>query len=199
MPLLNHIIDLKQVESSPTEPLTLQQVKDHLIITFSDDDALLTRFITQCRWSVESYCNISIVAKTITLLADLYQEWELPLGPVTGIQSVATRSGTQGSGPATYETAASNWQTQGTEFLSFVPFGGSVWDWGPPIPSNYPGCGDRYRLIYTTGYNIVPDDLKLAILNEISYRYEHRGNEENVIYSESAQALAFPYKRMLWL
>lgn len=199
MPGQNRIIDIKLVEGSVTEPVTLQEVKDHLIITFTDDDTLLGRFIIQARKAIENYCAVSIVSKTITLTADLFVEKELPYGPVIGIQSAATRSGTQGSGPVAYETATTNWQTDGDEFKTFIPPGCGTWD----INSPYRGIEgtvspNRWRIIYTTGYSTVPDDLKLAVLNEIAYRYEHRGNEENVIYSEAAQSLAFPYKRLLW-
>lgn len=200
MPQQNRIIDIKRVESSPAEPVTLAEVKAQLIITFTDDDTKLTQLITQARKAIENYCAISIVAKTITMVADLYVEKELPYGPVTGIQAAQTRSGTQGSGPTQYETATGQWQTEGDEFLSFRPPLCGTFDINAPYTgidqASYP---NRWRIVYTAGYTTVPDDLKLAIMEEIAFRYEHRGNEPNVVYSEQAQALAFPYKRLLWL
>lgn len=197
---MNRIIDIKQVENSPTEPVTLQQVKDQLIITFTDDDALLTRLITQARRAIENYCAVSIVAKTVTLTADLFVSKELPYGPVTGIQAALTRSGTQGSGPTVYETSTSQWQTDGEEFLSFSPPACGDFNINSPYRGieepNYP---NRWKIVYTTGYNPVPDDLKLAILNEVAFRYENKGNQNDKgVCSEAAQALAFPYKRLLW-
>lgn len=38
----NNYIDIKRSESSPTEPVTLTQLKAQLYITFTDDDTLLT-------------------------------------------------------------------------------------------------------------------------------------------------------------
>lgn len=84
----NNYIDIKRSESSPTEPVTLTQLKAQLYITFTDDDTLLTSLITQARKAIENYCNISIVTQLVILTADLYDEWELPYGPVTGITSV---------------------------------------------------------------------------------------------------------------
>lgn len=207
----NRIIDIKRVESSPTEPVDLTTVKSHLIISSTDDDTMLTALITQCRKAIEEYCAVSIVSKTITLIADLCKEWELPYGPVTGIQGVSTRTGGEGSGPGVYATQESGWSTDGSEFLSFSPStaGGfnpgspfrGYFQWGPyaspygQLPLN------RYKIIYTTGYLTVPDPLKLAILNEIAYRYERRGEQSDVKdfgLCETSRAIADPFQRKLW-
>jgi hypothetical protein len=201
----NRIIDIKKVESSPAEPLILQEIKQHLIITSTDDDNYLSDLNVQCRKAIEEYCAVSIVQKTITLIADLGKEWELPYGPVTGIQLVATRTGSEGSGPGTYETLTSGWGQDGSDFLTFIPSpaGGfnpgapftGHFQWGPYASSQ--SCINRYKIIYTTGYIVVPDALRLAILNEISFRYENRGNQGTGI-CEAAKAIAQPYKRELW-
>lgn len=198
----NRIIDIKRtnVDSPATEPLTLQQIKDHLIINSTDDDLLLARLNIQCREAVEEFCAVSMVRKQITLTADLFREWELPYGPLIGIQSVATRVGDPGSGPPTYQTAVTGWSQEGEEFVSFDPGENPVWDWGPPLPRFWAGEGwnNRYKIVYTAGYNPVPEGLKLAILNEIAYRYERRGNEDISGLCEAAQILALPYQRKLW-
>jgi len=186
----NNIIDLKRVESSPVEPCTLAQLKAQAIITFSDDDTLLNSLIIKARKVIENYCNISIVYKTITLIADLFNEWELPYGPVTGIVSVQTPTGTQGSGPPNYETVTSGWNQEGEEFISFVP-AGTVFQTIKP-------SGTRYRIVYTAGYSVVPDDLIQAVLAQATWLYEHRGEGTEAI-CEQAQKLADPYIRVLWL
>lgn len=204
----NRIIDIKRVESSPTEPVTLTEVKAHLIITSTDDDTLLTALITQCRKAIEEYCAISIVSKTITMTADLCKEWELPYGPVTGIQSVQTRTGGEGSGPGVYATQESGWTTDGEEFLTFAPTTAGTFNpgapftghfqWGP-YASPYGSTFMRYKIVYTAGYSTVPQALNLAIMNEIAFRYELRGNEMNFDgICFPARAIADPYKRNLW-
>lgn len=197
----NRIIDIKRVEGSVTEPVTLTQVKAHLIITSADDDTLLTSLITQARKSIEEYCAISIVAKTVTLTADLYKEWELPYGPVTGVTYVATTSpNSEGSGPQTFTTAPTGWSTDGQEFISFNPGAIGEWDWGDPEPRNWNSryWPNRYKIIYTVGYGTVPEDLKLAILNEIAYRFERRGEGDGNGICEAARIIANPFKRSLW-
>lgn len=204
----NRIIDVKRVESSPTEPVTLAQVKSHLIITVTDDDTMLTALITSCRKAIEEYCAISIVVKTVTLIADLCKEWELPYGPVTGIQGVSTRTGSEGSGPGTYATQTSGWTTDGNEFVSFIPSGvggfnpgtpfTGYFQWGPYVSERGYPC-TRYKIIYTSGYSTVPEPLKLAILNEIAFRYERRGETgEFDGICLNARMIAGPFQRKLW-
>lgn len=195
----NNIIDIKRTESSPTEPCTLTEAKAQLVVTYSDDDTLITALITKARKMIENFCNISIVSQSVTMIADLYNEWELPFGPVTGITGVQTRTGTEGSGPATYATQTSGWSTDGVEFLSFRP--SEIGDFNISVPytgnDNRP-VGNRYKISYTTGYSPVPDDLKQAVLVQIAWLYEHRGEERDDKICEAALVYAGPYYRKLW-
>lgn len=175
------VIDIKRVEYSVTEPVTLTEVKTHLHVTDSDNDTELTALITQCRKSVEEFCLISIVNKRITLTADFDCEWELPYGPVIGIESVETRDTTIGSGIPSFSTLTEGWEITGEEFKEF-----------------YTSSTLRHKLIYTAGYQTVPIDLKLAVLNEIYFRYENKGqNNEDIC--KAARELAISYKRMIWI
>jgi hypothetical protein len=179
---VNNYIDIKRVDTG-AEVVTLAEVKEHLGLTDSDNDSKLTALIAQCRKAVENYCSISITQKTVTMTADLSIEWELPYGPVTGITAVKVRATAEGSGIASYETLEEGWESDGEEFASFLG--------GPET---------RYRITYTTGYSSVPEDLKLGVLNEIYYRYEHRGNEIDTHgLSQETINLVQPYKRMPWM
>lgn len=210
---MNRIIDIKREELNAVEPVSLDEVKRALIIdiTNTTDDDLLTDLITSCRRMVENSCNISIVSKTVTFTADLSKEWELPYGPVTGLQAVTTRQGNEGSGPGVYATLDSGWTTDGDEYLQFspaapngfnpgVPFTGHF-QWGPYASTQSSYCY-RYRIVYTAGYRWCPADLVAAIVKQIAYDYEHRGNElvkvsERGLCPE-AEALAAPFRRKLW-
>lgn len=204
----NNILDIKRTESSPTEPCTLTEAKAQLIVTYSDDDTLITGLITKARKAIENYCNISIVAQTVTMIADLYNEWELPYGPVTGITGVQTRTGTEGSGPGTYATQTTGWGTDGTQFLSFIPSGAGGFNPGEPFRGYFQWGeyaspygqtpGNRYKITYNTGYSVVPDDLKQAVLVQIVFLYEHKGEEMGVAMSDQARVMAEPYLRKLW-
>lgn len=198
----NNIIDIKLAELTTTEPVTLTEAKAQLIITFADDDTLITRLITAARRAIENYTCTSIISKRITLLADIREEWELPYGPVVALESVMTRSGTQGSGPASYATADTTWQTDGAEFLSFSS---PNYNADFTVNSRFgrynqePCIGTRYKIIYTTGYDVCPQDLKQAILLEVAWLYENKGDVSTGVGSTEAIHLANPYRRQQWL
>lgn len=185
----NQIISADRFESSPTEPVSLTEAKAHLILasTFTADDTLLAALITACRQAIETFCHISIARQQITTIMWWDEEQELPYGPVTDLLSVETSVPNPGSGPIGYETATSGWQTDGGQFKTFAG-----------------GCGLRYRLVYMAEYSPCPEGLKKAILNELAYRYEARGEATefrigvSVGICDAARILALPYKRMLW-
>jgi uncharacterized phiE125 gp8 family phage protein len=171
------IIDIKQTESSPTEPVTLSQVKSHCKVDGSDDDTLLTSLITQVRRRVENYCAISIVTKTNILTAQICGEDYLPYGPIAAITEVLHRTGTETDGTPEYDTLTDDdYSTYGENYKLFT--------------STQTGV---HKITYTTGYTTVPDDLKLAILNEVAYRYTFRGDQGG--FCEAAKSLLMPYKR----
>ena len=61
-------IDFSSVSGTP---VTLAEAKTHLNVTFTDDDAYITALIAQCIDSIEQYCALSILNKTVTLTADI--------------------------------------------------------------------------------------------------------------------------------
>lgn len=174
--------------SSPgTPPVSLAEAKSHLVVDFTDDDTYITNLISQCIDAIEQYCAVAITPKTITLIADIVREFELPYGPVTTFTSASLKTDIN---TYTAMTANSAYEVDSSlQFPRFIPY----------------TCG-RIKLIYTVGYGTnLPNGLKLAILNEIAFRYENRGDgtnryaQQNVGVSEGSQALANPYRRLAWL
>jgi len=171
-------------------PIILDDVKAHLNITFTDDDTLLNLLVNQCIDSIEQYCICSILTKTVTIQMDMVNEFELPYGPVTGFTSSSLKSAIN---TYTILTANKDYEVDTTlQFARYVPYS-----------CQYPS---RIKIIYTAGYTTLPTSLKLAVLNEIAFRYENRGDsvnryaQQNVGISEGAEALAAPYRRVAaWL
>lgn len=191
-----------------TEPVTLAEVKAHLIITSDDDDVYLDALLSACRATIENFCHISLVEKIITVTLRLqnqnFSPWEirsryytpsgkeyrqqpsteLPEGPLVELISAASIF----NGQSTVLVENIDYFLSGSSFktITFVS-----------------GFGDII-LVYKTGYPIIPYNLKLAILNEITYRYESRGDKtnryasQNVGLCESAEYLARPFKRTAW-
>jgi hypothetical protein len=156
---LDRLVDFSKDEGTPVEPLTLQQVKDHLRITTTDDDAYLTTLIPACRAGLEEYCNISIVEKDIVIVADINTEFELPWGPVSTLTTAEYKGSLSEAFAA--KTSGTDFYTEGINFLRFVPT----------------MCG-RWKLTYTAGYTTVPADLLLDLKRIIGYCERNRGDQE---------------------
>jgi uncharacterized phiE125 gp8 family phage protein len=175
--MLNTIKDIKNRQAeSITEPVTLTEVKAWLIIDTvnTDDDALLTLLITQVRQAIEKKTKLSLVKRTIVVTADLTREFKLPHGPIRSIDEVLFRKGTNGDGTPDFETLEATDYTTDGEDIKVINTG---------------RCG-RHKIAFTAGFGVdaeidydnpTEDDLKLGILQEIAYRYEHRGDETNTM------------------
>ncbi len=165
-------------ELTSTEPVTVPEAKTHLNITDSGWDAELTGLITQCRKALEDYTGLSFIYKRVLLYADLSGEWTLPYGPLIGIEGVATQESTIGSGIPNYTTLEEGWKVQGDLFTTLNCY--------------------RHKITYTVGYTTLPPNLKLALLNEIYFRWENKGQTSGSI-CDAAIKLANPYRVMAWV
>lgn len=176
MRCINSILDIKLSTAVAAELVTLTEVKDHLKIDTSDDDTRLGALITECRKRIENYTGRAIGEQERIVIADLYEEFEVPYSPVTELEAEFK------SDISTYDamTADDDYELEGADVSRFRPF-----------------TSGRWKLTYTCGYDedTLPEDLRLAILNEIAYRWENRGDQGNIC--DAARVLALPYKRTL--
>lgn len=185
-------IDRTYNPTPPVEPVTLADAKIHLRVDFTDDDAYISSLISACRHRVEDFCFISIVPRTIILTTDIICDqayYELPYGPITSVTGITTLD--NNSVLRTLNPATNDYYIRGGRYKSFSIVNNT---WG------------NIAITYVAGYtSSVPEDLILAIKNEIAFRYENRGDStnryasQNVGLSESAEYLATPYKRLSWL
>lgn len=187
----NDIIEVQvttDVANFAAEPLTLVEVKRHLNLLFDtagsydfdDDDAYLTALVSECRQAMEERLGISMAAKTYrAILRNECGNIEIPFGPVTSITNVLDKDGVALLDGDTY-------QLRGLQFKWFES----------PI-----SC--YIDTTYVAGYTPtnIPKGLKRALLEEIAYRYNHRGDGtnrfagENVGISQGAMEMAAPYTR----
>lgn len=190
----NLTIDLKRVAYlTTTYPVTLDDAKTQLHITYTEDDAELTSMIPRAIKQIEAYCNISIIYQRIQWIADLFSEWKLPYGPVIGIESVQNRDSNAGSGVGGFTTATGNWRIDGDTF-SAVGIGPFEFD------LTTGSCGpNRFKITYTAGMSEVPDDLKQAILKQVVWLFEHKGDEGLTGLSKEVEEMINPYKVVIWL
>lgn len=162
---------------SATESITLDEIKDHLYIDLGNStfDTILTALRKECRQYIEEITALSLISRTITAHFNYASEFRIPFGPVTSFTSAEIKTGI-----GTYETKTSNsdYEIIGDVFVSYS--------------GNY-----LMRLIYVGGYTAatIPHGLKMAVLNEISRRFNNRG--DGVI--PTSNDLLDSYKMLEWL
>jgi hypothetical protein len=152
MSFYNYLIDYTlEYNGEIVEPVTLAEAKNYCRVTTSADDALITDLITQARESVEKATGLCIVPRNVVAWfnnpAGLFQ---LPFGPVTYFLGLQDQNGNQ--------VSAANYNLIGGQFPSVIF---PIWN--------------GLRATYQSGYDCVPKDLKVAILDQIDYDYENRG------------------------
>lgn len=177
-PLGNQIIRVTRVENIGAIPISLDEAKTQLRVTYSDDDPEITVLIKKAIRHVENHCNISIIYQRIEMIGRLEAEQRLPYGPVIGIESVGSSSGPTGSAPVTYSSAESGWSVDGDLFDTV-------------------NCL-RYRIVYTAG-NYLPDDLKDVCLQVLTFLYENRGKDVKTEDLKSILNNASNYFVPLWI
>lgn len=150
----NYIIDYSATDYLIiTEPVSVQQAKEYIRVVGNVDDVQITLMIKQAREAVEAATGLSLVPKTIIVwFNNIDGNFELPFGPLF---------------PETFALYAED----GTQITNYKLIG-----------EKHPKLMFPNRAIlkaaYTAGYeglNVVPDDLKIAILDQVSYDYENRG------------------------
>lgn len=176
---------LTLITAPTSEPLTLDEAKQHLRVDTSDDDGLIAGYILAARHWVESQVG-PLMTQTWDYTVDggwpivnnRYQI-DLPLKPVQSITSVSYVD----SAGATQTLSASLYQTVlNTPTASVVRAYSQSW----PTVRDQPAC---ITVRFVAGYGAhpgsVPDPLRVAIQMLVGSFYEHR--EEVVIGQTVAQ------------
>lgn len=196
----NLIIDVRDTEydsPSTSEPVSLAEVKNFLRleswedelsstadITFSTDDSLINEMITAARVSIEQITGLSLIPHEYrVVLTNLAGMIELPFGPIGDAAHVFYQY------DVNYEfDDVANIILVGTEFKR-VRF---------PVD-------ERITIDYSAGYGRgdtppIPKALKQAILRQVAYWYENRGDETaDEGLSKHVRVMIAPYKRVPWL
>jgi uncharacterized phiE125 gp8 family phage protein len=137
----------------------LQIAKDWLIVSHNDDDALITQLLTAIRMHVEAITKLCLIPKTITLIAELYGSMKFPRTPMETIVEVLIKEN------GAYVLLATDQYELDAGMLTSKRIG-------------------RHKIVYDAGYSAtaeagpVPEDIILAMKEEIAYRYDHRGDKQ---------------------
>lgn len=147
----------KLITAPTEEALTLDEVRDHLRIEDTIDDARLQGIIKAARLAFEGYCNRALISSTWDLYLDAFlDQIDLP-APVTSITSIK------------YYDTANVQQTLSSSYYVLDPVSEParlMLAYGYSWPSIYdrPGCVIvRYVSGHTTAAD-VPEDVKIGLL-----------------------------------
>lgn len=151
------------------EPISLAVLRLHMRIDHTDEDELISTYLTAAREWCEDYTRRSLITQTITLEREGFDGTiELPRGPVVSVDSVS------------YVDADGVTQTLGSEVyeVDIDPImsclrlaSGQTW----------PGVGDTaypVSIVYTAGYGTtsasVPAPIRSALMMTAANLYEFR-------------------------
>lgn len=138
-----------------TEPVTLAEAKAWLKVESDDDDLIIAMLITAARQYCEGFVSQSFVERTVTAIVvnELVLNGRgirLPYGPQGEIISMTDIDG----------DAITDYDIIGESFLQVRS----------PVSS-------WLKIVYTAGYAVLPKQFKTAVLEEIAWLYQHRGDE----------------------
>ena len=165
--------------------ITLQQYKTAEGITQPKDDSRLNALIPSVSQLVKTYCGNSFVdffssnkTETFTLDWGTYIV-QLTESPVNSIVSVQERQSYSDS-YATLTTGAYEYALDsGTDSILRTLSSGRY--------KNWPLGVDAVKVVYTAGYTAIPSDLKLAVLDLVTYYLKDEHKQRQSIAGASLQ------------
>ena len=174
-----------------TEPITLQEAKDHLRISNTAEDTLITGLISAAREWAENYTNRSFIEKEVTVWITQTageSEFDLTHGPIATMDAVY---GVDKDGTETALTLNGDYYLYGgsqktIEFVSSL-------------------ANSNYKIQYTT-QDDCPEGAKQAILKIVAEMWENRAistdggqNANKALEEYNARVMLNAYKQRIWI
>jgi uncharacterized phiE125 gp8 family phage protein len=158
----NSVLDIEFDDNDIVEPVTLSEAKDFCKIDIGTDDDLIIAIITAAREMCEDFTNIGFVEhNAVAVINNSNGDIILPYGPLITINQVTDNNDN-------VLVLDSGYKLSGNSFVRLV----------------YPKH-DNITIDYKTGYTVLPERLKLALLNTIYYLYDNRAQSINHIYDKN--------------
>lgn len=166
------MLKVSLVTDAEVEPVTVQEVKDNLRVTDTDEDSLIAGLITSARMIVEQITRRSLINKTYDLYLDAFpasEVIELPFPPLSSVTSVKYYD----QDNQLQTLGASNYQTDNRSAPGRIVL---TEDGAWPLTE-----GDKVNAVeirFIAGYGAsaaaVPNPIRLAIIHLVSHWFEHR-------------------------
>jgi hypothetical protein len=175
---INTILSTK-ITDTGSEPITTTQAKLHASIDYGDYDSLIPIYISAARIAIERATGLALVEKTVKHTVNLKADvpFAFSYSPVKQFSY------------AIYEPNQ---------------IGPNYWINGE-LPNSFGANNElltveqdgMYEIEYKAGYDVVPNDLKLAILQMFTFIFNHRGEyqEGKLETSLEAQSIILDVRR----
>ncbi len=190
---------IKIIDAPETEPITLEEAKNHLRVSSDDENTLITSIIKVAREIAENFTHRALASQTLEYIIDDFPEKviTLPMPPVESIESIKYKNS---------EGVEATWDDSKYIFLDSEP-AKIVPAYGEYFPSFTPYPIGAVKIRYKAGYEvesddpniIIPEAIKQALLLLIGHYFENReillerGHIPKTI-PFSAEALLYSYK-----
>jgi len=164
--------------------IALTTYKDAEGLSTSKEDLRINALIPSVSQLVKTYCGHSFVDYYSSARTEIFNiDWgthiiQLTETPINTITSVQERS-TYGSAYATLSTSAYEYYLDDTTDSIFRTTTGGYKSWARGVGA--------VKVIYTAGYSSVPEDLKLAVIDLITYYLKDEYKERRVMGGASIQ------------
>lgn len=180
---------LKLISPPEKEPVTLEEVKQHIRVDYSEEDVLIKGLITAAREHCEVFLRRAIVPQTWEMTFDSFPERiRLPRPPLQRVDSIIYRD----------ETGTEN-RLDPTDYIVdtdeepgvVLPAPGKNWPSFIPYPTN------AVRVRFMAGYppDEVPGKIKQAIKILVGTWYENR---EAYVVGARVSQVPFAVEALLW-
>ena len=149
----NNVVDYSFSAEKNSEPVTKEQAKDWMRVSNNEDDLIIENLIISARSIIELYLNKSLKKRTVTAtLINRCGNIELPFQPFVELVSITDSEG----------TAITDYKLTGETYKRLL----------------YPEA-DHIKVVYKAGFDDVPQHIKAAIMAQVSFMYENRGDDSS--------------------
>lgn len=178
---------LKLITPPTVEPISLSELKAHLRIDGTDEDALLNAIIKTAREHVEAITRRALIQQTWQLILDGW--WlsgailELPMPPLIGVDSIVYKD----SAGTEYTLESSKYLYDATDIGRLMLADGESF----PTSELYPMGAVKitFKAGYGTSGDSLPEPIRHAIRLLCGHYYENR---EAVIIERGANIMQLP-------
>lgn len=190
------LVDAEVLQSAPaSEPVTLQEAKDHCRVEVSTDDTFITNLIVTARGMVEAFTRRALITQTWDFWLDFFpcdDRIKLPRPPLSSVSFVKYYD----TDAVLQTMSSSDYQVDDKKIRGAV-----VLKYNAQWPTTEYGRINAVNVRAICGYGnaaAVPQQLKQAILVTVDDLYNNRGSILIGTISAKlpigAQILAMPYR-----